>query len=73
MMAMKLICIILNINFYINWNLELLVSEERGKIFQSKGLNQQQTQTTYGVEAGIWTCPQWWELNALTTVTPLLL
>ena len=42
-----------------NWNLEVLVFEERGKpeypeknlSEQSKGENQQQTQPTYGVDA----------------------
>ena len=42
-----------------NWNLEMLVFEERGKTeypeknLRSKGENQQQTQPTYGVDAGI--------------------
>ena len=42
-----------------NWNLEMLVFEERGKAeypektFRSKGENQQQTQPTYGVDARI--------------------
>ena len=77
MMAIKQICVILNINFNVNiqssslwknWEVKAFikrdqtvtvelefgsVSEERGKISQSKGANQQQTQTTYGVEAGI--------------------
>ena len=41
-----------------NWNLEMLVFEERGKqeypenTSWSKGENQQQTQPTYGVVAG---------------------
>ena len=44
-----------------NWNLEMLVFEEREnrstqrKTSQSKGENQQQTQPTYGVDAGSWT------------------
>ena len=45
-----------------NWNLEMLVFEERGKpeypekkTSRSKGENQQQTQPTFGVDAGIWT------------------
>ena len=44
-----------------NWNLEMLVFEEgenrstRRKTSRSKGENQQQTQPTYGVVAGIWT------------------
>ena len=44
-----------------NWNLKMLVFEERGKpeypgkTSQSKGENQQQTQPTYGVDARIWT------------------
>ena len=45
------------------WNLEMLVFEERGnwnrstrrKTSRNKGENQQQTQPTYGVDAGIWT------------------
>ena len=42
-----------------NWNLEILVFEERGKpkypekTFPSKGENQQQTQPTYGATARI--------------------
>ena len=42
-----------------NWNLEILVCEERGKpeylekTSWSKGENQQQTQPTYGINAGI--------------------
>ena len=42
-----------------NWNLEMLVFEERGKpeykrkTSRSKGENQQQTQPTYGVDAAI--------------------
>ena len=42
-----------------NWNLEMLVFEERGKLeypektSRSKGENQQQTQPTYGVKAAI--------------------
>ena len=42
-----------------NWNLELLVFKERGKpehpekTSRRKGENQQQTQPTYGVHAGI--------------------
>ena len=42
-----------------NWNLEMLVSEERGKPesleknLSSKVENQQQTQPKYGVDAGI--------------------
>ena len=44
-----------------NWNLEMLVFEERGnqstqrKTSRSKGENQQQTQPTYGIHTGIWT------------------
>ena len=44
-----------------NWNLEMLAFEEgenqstRRKTSRSKGENQQQTQPTYGVDAGIWT------------------
>ena len=43
-----------------NLNLEMLVFEERGnqstqrKTSRSKGENQQQTQPTYGIHAGIW-------------------
>ena len=42
-----------------NWNLEMLVFEEKGKpeypekTSRSKGENQQQTQPTYGVDVGI--------------------
>ena len=42
-----------------NWNLEMLVFEERGnrstqrKISLSKGENQQQTQPTFGLDARI--------------------
>ena len=42
-----------------NWNLKMLVFEERGKpeypekISRIKGENQLQTQLTYGVDAGI--------------------
>ena len=44
-----------------NWNLEMLVFEERKtgvpgeKTSRGKGENQQQTQPTYGVDARIWT------------------
>ena len=44
-----------------NWNLKMLVFEERGKPeypeknLSEQGENQQQTQLTYGVDAGIWT------------------
>ena len=43
-----------------NWNLEMLVLEERGKPeypeknLSSKEENQQQTQPTYDANAGIW-------------------
>ena len=45
----------------LNWNLEVLVFEEREnrstrrKTSRSREENQQQTQPTYGVNAGIWT------------------
>ena len=63
-----------------NWNLAVLVFEERGKPeFPEKSSwckiieNQQQIQPTYimlgpGIEPG----PHWWELSALTTVRHLL-
>ena len=35
--------------------------------------NQQQTQPTYGVDAGIWTRPHCWEACAHTIAPPLLL
>ena len=44
-----------------NWNLEMVVFKEWGKPeypkknIRGKGENQQQTQPTYGVNAGIWT------------------
>ena len=50
-----------------NWNLKMLVFEERGKpeypekTSQSKGENQQQTQSTYGVHVG----PDWWDASAI--------
>ena len=46
---------------WLNWNLEMLVSEERGKPeYPKKNLSeqrreQQQTQPTYGVDPEIWT------------------
>ena len=46
---------------WLNWNLEMLVFEVRGKpeypekTSQSKEENQQQTQPTNGIDAGIWT------------------
>ena len=55
-----------------NWNLEMLVFEERGsqstqpKTSRSKGENQQQTQPTLGFEPG----PYWWEASALTSAPP---
>ena len=65
----------------LNWNLEVLVFKERGRLEnpeknlleQEREQNQQQTQPTYGVEARI----QTWatlvvEASALTTVPPLL-
>ena len=49
----------MSVRFRWNWNLKLLVLRKgenrstRGKISRSKGENQQQTQPTYGVDAGI--------------------
>ena len=46
-------------DFWSNWDLEMLVFEERGKPEYpeknplGKGENQQQTQPTYGIDAGI--------------------
>ena len=44
----------------------------RRKTSRNKGENQQQTQTTYGVDAEIEPGPHWWETSALTTAPPLL-
>ena len=41
------------------------------KTSRSKGENQQQTQPTYGVDAGFEPGPHWWEVSALTTAPPL--
>ena len=50
-------------DFWSNWNLEMLVFEERGKLeypeknlLEQRSENQQQTQPTYGVNDRIWTC-----------------
>ena len=57
----------------------MLVFEEREKPenpkknLSDKGENQQQTQPTYGVDAGIWTRANLWEANALTTASSLAL
>ena len=47
-----------------NRNFEVFVFEEKGKVPREKSLgakeeNQQPTQTTYGVDAGIWTLTTW--------------
>ena len=42
-----------------------LLSEYREKTLRGMGENQQQTQTTYGVDAGIWTWP------GLSALSPL--
>ena len=57
--------------------LEVLVFKERGKpeyrkTSQSKGENQQQTQPTYGVDAGIRSRATLVRGSALTTAPPLL-
>ena len=60
-----------------NWNLEVLVFEERGKPeypeknLSEQGENQQQTQPTYDAGPGIEPGPHWWEASALTTAPPL--
>ena len=61
-----------------NWNLEMLVFEERGKPeYPEKNLSEQgrtnnklnpHMASTPGFEPG----PHWWEASALTTVPPLL-
>ena len=58
-----------------NWNLEMLVFVEGGKLeypeknTRSRDENQQQTQPTRpGIEPG----PHWWEASALTTAPSLL-
>ena len=63
-----------------NWNLEVLVFEERGKPeYPEKNLSEQRREPTTnsthiimalttGVEPG----PHWWEASALTTVPPFL-
>ena len=54
-----------------NENLEMLVlrrGENRSthrKTSLSKGENQQLTQPTYGIDAGIWTRPHWWQTLSL--------
>ena len=61
-----------------DWNLEMLVFEERGKLedpekhLSEQGENQQ-TQPTYMTSGpGIKPGPHWWEARALTTAPPLL-
>jgi len=55
-----------------NWNLEMLVFEERRKpeypekTSRCNGESPQQTQPTYGID-GFEPRPHWWEENALTT------
>ena len=44
----------------------------RRKDSWNKGKNQQQTQPTYGVDAGFVPRPYWWEASALTAAPPLL-
>ena len=64
-----------------NWNLEVLVFKERGRLEnleknlleQGREWNQQQTQSKYGVDARIQTrATLVVEVGALTTVPPLL-
>ena len=59
-----------------NWNLEMLVFEERGKSTRrktprSREENQQQTLSTYYAGSGKLSNP-WWEVSALTTASSLL-
>ena len=49
-----------------NWNLEVLVFEERGKLE-----NQQQTQKRMASTPGFEPVPRWWEASALTTASSL--
>ena len=49
-----------------NWNLEMLVFEERGK-----QENQQQTQKRMASTPGFEPGPHWWEASALTTASSL--
>ena len=50
-----------------NWSTRRKTSRNKGE-----NSNQQQTQTTYGVDAGIEPGPHWWKTSALTTAPPLL-
>ena len=58
--------------YSLNWNLEMLVFEERRKpeypenISRSNGESQQHTQPTYGID-GFEPKPHWWDASALTT------
>ena len=61
-----------------NWNLSVLVFDERGKLeypeenLSEQGDNQQQTQPTYDAGTSNRTVGQhWWEASALTTAPPL--
>ena len=63
-----------------NWNLEMLVFEERGKLeYPEKNLLEQGREPTtnsthnhMASELGIEPRPDWWEGSALTTTPPLL-
>ena len=60
-----------------NWNLAMLVFEERGKPeyleknLSEQGENQQQTQPRMTPGPGIEPGPHWWEESTLTTASPL--
>ena len=60
-----------------NWNLEVLVFEERGKPeYPEKNLLEQgrepTTNSTHILTPGFELGPHWWEASALTTAPPLL-
>ena len=65
-----------SVRFKSNWNLEVLVNMKRGKPEYpeknswNKEKNQQQTQPTYGVDAGFAPRPYWWKASALTAAPP---
>ena len=63
-------------NSWSNWNLEMLVFEERGKPeYPEKNLSEQGREpTTNSTHIRCWFAPgpHWWEASALTTASPLL-
>ena len=57
-----------------NWNLEMLVFEERGKVeYPEKNPSEQRREPTANSALGFEPMPYWWEASALTTAPFLTL